>query len=174
MKELKISSSTPRDTKIINEVPVFKGIIKYYTIIFGMLIMGIAVFMSCFFPPIESGLITFKTIASIGLIISAYFLFKKYSSKADRRKDALINGSVVTGTIVVHGRKFNPTSSTKHYTVKIRYKSNGKEKFTTLIRSNKKIYSDLPIHSETYGLVILDSENSIFFPVEIDIKLVFL
>ena len=171
MKELKLSENIPRDKSIINKVPVYKGIIKYYVISSGMLLMGGVTFISIFFPPHEAGLVVFKSFCGLALITTSILLFKRSTAKIKARKFALNDGVSLIGKVVHHGRKFNPSSSTRYYTVKISYTIQSKQHFSIIKSSNKNIHADLPIGSETTGFETNRTKWKVFFPAEVGVKI---
>ena len=173
MKELKLSENIPRDKSIINKVPVYKGVIKYYVISSGLLLMGGVTFISMFFPPHEAGLVVFKLFCCLVLFTFSFLLFKRSIAKIKAREFALNNGASIIGKVIHHGRKFNPSSSTRYYTVKISYTIQGKEHFCIIKSSNKDIHTDLPIGSQTNGIETNRTKWKVFFPAEVGVKILF-
>ncbi|WP_149359425.1 hypothetical protein [Lolliginicoccus suaedae] len=63
------------------------------------------------------------------------YLFLRYFYRTRRfRLDALASGRTVEGEVVGHGRAFNLFSSTRHHTLRVRYRdSTGNERFEQVI-----------------------------------------
>lgn len=172
MKEIIISKDTPRDKNVFDSMSISKGIEKNYFLAVGLLFLGLMCIGAIFLPPYELGLTIFQAMIGVILIITGLIIVLINNKKVKSRKYALLNGMLIEGIIINHGRKFNPTSSTKSYSVDILYTDNNKECTTTITVKNKKAQEELPLQSKTLGILTNLPKYKVFFPAEIGVNLI--
>ncbi len=172
MKEVKISKTTPREEGSFSEIRVSKGIEKYYLLSAGLMFLGVLAIGSSFLPPYEMGLIIFKCGAGLGLIVGGAIMYGINAIRVKGRKHALRNGAIITGKVIDHGRKFNPTNSNRYYTVTIKYHDGHGDDQAEIKSSDKEIFKFLPLESETLGILADLPQYKVFFPAEVGVKLI--
>ena len=173
MEEITISKNTPREKGTFEKIRVSKGIEKNYIIAAGLMFFGIMLIVLIFLPPYELALSLFQGTMALGVIIAGGIIVAITNAKVNSRKKALRNGKIVEGTVVEHGRKLNPTSSKKYFTVTIQYPTsdgNG-DAITTIKSSRKDFFELLPLNSKTIGIETNLTKYKVFFPIEVGVKL---
>ena len=88
------------------------------------------------------------------------------------RKSALRNGKAIEGTIIDHGRKLNPTSSKRYFTVTIKYQTELGDDNFIIKSSDKNIFNELPLQGKTLGILTNLPKYKVFFPAEVGVKLI--
>jgi len=173
MQEIAISKNPPREKGTFEEIRVSKGIEKNYIIAAGLMFLGVILIVAMFLPPYELGLAIFQGMMAALLIAAGTIIVGITNMKVKSRKKALRNGKIVEGTIVEHGRKLNPTSSKRYFTITVQYPTpdgNG-DAITTIKSSKKDIFELLPLNSKTIGIATNLSKYKVFFPIEVGVNL---
>jgi len=174
MQEISISKNPPREKGTFEEIRVSKGIEKNYVIAAGLMFLGVILIVAMFLPPYELGLSIFQGMMAAITIAAGAIIVGITNARVNSRKKALRNGEIVEGTIVEHGRKLNPTSSKRYFTITIQYPTpdgNG-DAITTIKSNNKNILELLPLNSKTIGIATNLAKYKVFFPVEVGVNLV--
>jgi hypothetical protein len=174
MEEITISKNPPREKGTFERIRVSKGIEKNYIIAAGLMFLGVIVIVAMFLPPCELGLTIFQGMMTGVLIAVGAIIVGITNMKVKSRKKALCNGEIVEGTVVEHGRKLNPTSSKRYFTITIQYPTpDGNGDALAIIKSSKKdIFELLPLNSKTNGIATNQVKYKVFFPVEIGVNLI--
>lgn len=86
------------------------------------------------------------------------------------RREALLHGLPVSGSITRHGKRFNPFSSSSHATVSAVFWLPEREQTATGILWRREALRDLPLGSQLLGLWLPD-KNLIWLPLEIGVRI---
>jgi len=172
MKEFTISKDTPREKGIFDEIQVSKGIEKYYFLAAGLMFLGLICIGAIFFPPYEMGLSIFQGSAGLFFIIVGTVMVFISNLRVKSRKSALRHGEIVEGTIIDHGRKLNPTSSERYFTITIKFQSESGDENFVIKTSDKNTFSELPLQAKTLGILTNLPKYKVFFPAEVGVKLI--
>lgn len=171
MKEVAISQETPRDESVFNEIRITKGLEKKYMLAVFLMFGGIVMLALNFLPPFDLSILLFKSAIGFSLIVIGALITFATNYKVKGRKKALSKGKLTEGMVIAHNRKFNPTSSKKHYVVVVKYFDETGENIEEIKSSSKEIFDLLPMDTKTPGILTDLPNYRVFFPAEVGVKL---
>lgn len=159
MNSFEITKETPRNIELAKSKFTFsKGISNWLVFGIFILVLGLGIALSIFMPPHEKGLIFFKIIFFIHIIIIFWLILKTYKKNLWKRKQAFIKGDVLKATVFSHGRSMNPFRSRFNYTVTISLPvDNDKYEKEKIVSSDESIWTKLPLKME---LTVLYDKSS--------------
>jgi hypothetical protein len=156
----------PRDIRSYG-LNIHRGLAPFY--FFGIFFMAAPAVPAVFFlalDPARGGGIGRLAFSVAVFFTAGCLILAAGVKKAGRRKAAFMNGSVVRGRILRHGRRFAFWKSSKDYTATVEYSAEGGGTKTHIVASGSRdLYAALPVGKEISGFY--DSRTgSAFFPDE--------
>jgi hypothetical protein len=143
LNEIIITNNIPRQINILNKV-LKKGLIGY-------LFFGYFFTLGGFFLLIISFCTKSWMFAFIPLIINVsmgIFMLNKAKKTINNRHKCFTEGQIIHGNIISKGRKFNPFSSNRLYTLKVKHGEN----LTEIIVNSQKKWDSIAVNTQIIGL----------------------
>lgn len=112
------------------------------------LLAWVGMILSSFFPPFETGLILFKiTGGSLFFGLIGFFFLRTAIRRTKHHRRAIDYGIPLNAVVIKHGRRFNPFSSWRYYTITIQAQNDGFDAQSLIKSTSSNLHIAYPIGS---------------------------
>lgn len=167
---LSLPSEPPRSETMLTGLDLMPGLISWRVmgtlawVGAGIILLSLAV------PAPTLGLQGLKFLAALMIAGIAYGFSLVIRRQLTLRREALLSGLPVAGSVVRHGKRLNPFSSSPHRTVTaLLWLPEGQQSATGVI-CRREALRDLPLGAQLIGLWLPDS-GRIWLPLEIGLRI---
>ncbi len=165
-RTLKLSSETPRSEKLLDDLDLQSGL-RNWKVVGWLAWVGVLMALSSL---LITGEVVLKLLCAMVLAGIAIGFQRHARQQFALRKRALLEGIVVTGSVVRHGKRLTPFSSRSHVTITALFWLTDKEQTATGILWRREALKMVPKGRQLLGLWLPDS-NQIWLPLELGLRL---